>query len=279
MKPLALVIESDGGTRRLLDVLLSRLGLEVDLVASGTDALLLLERVEYDLIFADLMIPGRSGMELLAWMGEHRPDSIARTIVLSSGSPVQLDEVRLRWPSARALRKPFELGEITDAAARATARPPRQAGTISEEFTRRSIRAGAKTGVVLQVDGPNLRAVLTFGYTPPQIEAFMPLKIEAPYPICAAARHHRPIWIASIALASNDYPALVPVWQKNESRALAAVPLIRDGALLGVVGWAFREPRLFSEPEQQAFLAVAQLVNDELMHPVAHRQTGGTSRA
>jgi CheY-like chemotaxis protein len=279
MKPLALVIESDGGTRRLLDVLLSRLGLEVDLVASGTDALLLLERVEYDLIFTDLRIPGRSGMEILEWMARERPESLERTIALSSGPPLQLDEVRQRWPSARAIRKPFELNEITEAAARASARPPRPPATIPEEFTRRSVRAGAKAGVVLQGGGPHLQAILSFGYTPAQIEAFMPLMIDSPFPICAAARHRRAVWMASLALASNDYPALVPVWKKNESRALAAVPLVRDGELLGVIGWAFREPRLFSEPEQQTFLAIAQVVNDELMHPAEQHQSGGASRA
>lgn len=271
MNHLALVIENDLGTRRLLDVLLSRLGLEVDLVANGHDALLLLERVEYDVIFTDLMTPGRSGSELLTWMAAERPDMLERTLVLSSAAPRVLDEVRQTWPNVRAIRKPFELTEITDAAALATSQMARRSETIGEEFPRRSIRAGAKAGVILQCDGMNLSAISSYGYTPPQIEAFMPLHLDSPFPICTAARHRRPVWLASVTLASAEYPMLAPVWKKNESRALAAVPLLRDDVLLGAVGWSFREPRVFSKAEQETFLSIAELVKSELMHATVTR--------
>lgn len=118
MKPLALVIENDSGTRRLLDVLLTRAGLEVDLVPAGSDALLLLANVR--------------------------------------------------------------------------------------------------------------------------------------------------VWLASLTLADTEYPLLKPVFEKNESRALAAVPLVRGGHVLGAVGWSFREPHVFTEAEQQPFLSIAATVAEAL---------------
>jgi CheY-like chemotaxis protein len=272
MNHLALVIENDLGTRRLLHVLLARLGLEVDLVANGNDALLLLERVEYDVIFMDLMIPGPSGSELLAWMAAARLDMLGRTVVLSSAAPRVLDQVRQSWPTVRAIRKPFELTEITEAAALATSQLSRRSRTTDEEFLRRSVRAGAKAGVILQSDGTTLNAISSYGYTAPQIEAFMPLHLDSPFPICSAARHRRPVWLASVTLAAAEYPMLAPVWKKNESRALAAVPLLRDDVLLGAVGWSFREPRAFSEDEQETFLSIAQLVNAALMQPNGTQQ-------
>lgn len=264
MKPLALIVESDGGTRRLLDVLLSRLGMDVDVVATTGDALLLLEHVDYDLIFSDFIPGDRNATDFLDRLAVTHRDTLGRTVILSSSSPAHLDELRSERPQLRTIRKPFELSEITEAVAAASAHPTRRRGTTAEEFTRRSVRAGAKAGLVLHSDGALLDATLTFGYTPAQLQPFLPLSIDAPYPLCAAARHRRPVWVASVLLASNDYPTLVSTWQQNQSRALAAVPVMRNGDLLGVAGWAFREPRLFSELERQTFLAIAQLIGDEL---------------
>lgn len=264
MKPLALVVENDGGTRRLLDVLLSRFGLETDLVPSGSDALLLLERVRYDLIFLDLMVPGSSGMDVLAWLQERQPDILPRCVVLSSAPNTMVTHIAQKWPRLRVLRKPFELSEVTDAAQQAVDRAVERQTTAIEEFTRRSIRAGAKSGIVLQSVGPTLHEVMSFGYTREMLAKYWPLAVDSPYPICLSFRHQRPIWIASVALAEPEYPLLVPVWKENDSRALATIPLVRDGVPVGVAGWAFREPRLFSEPERKTFDAIAAFVTPHL---------------
>lgn len=265
MKPLALVIENDGGTRRLLDVLLTRFHLEVDLVASGSDALLLLERVEYDLILVDLLLPGTSGMEVLGWLDLARHHLLPRTVVVSSASELHLERVRQAYPQVRVIRKPFELGDIVGLAAdTVTSRKP---PLPEEEFARRSVRAGAKAGIVLRKQEAQLVPVMSFGYTPASIEAFFPLFVDAPLPITKAARVGQPVWIASIAHASVEYPSLPPVLEKNESRALAAVPLLRGDEVVGVAGWSFREPRLFAEGEQQLFVTIATTLADRLGAP------------
>ena len=61
MKPLLLVVENDSGTRRLLDVFLRRESFDVDPVSTGSEALLLLERIDYAAVVLDLLIPGRTG--------------------------------------------------------------------------------------------------------------------------------------------------------------------------------------------------------------------------
>lgn len=133
MKPLALAIENDGGTRKLLDVLLTRAGFEVDLVPTGSDALLLLANVRYDVRFIDLLLPGTNGVQIL------------------------------------------------------------------------------------------------------------------------------------------EHPPLVPVFEQNESRALAAVPLRRGGRVIGAVGWSFRQPRLVTKAGQQPFLSIAATVAEGL--PDQHGQS------
>lgn len=264
MKPLALVIENDSGTRKLLDVLLSRAGLEVDLVPTGSDALLLLANVRYDVLFIDLLMPGTSGLQILEWIGREQPQALAKSIVLSAASERQLRLVREQWPQARVLRKPFELGDIVESAQAMAARREERVPSFAEVFCRRSVRAGARAGVIARTNGTRVEAIHSFGYSRGEAESYFPLRLDAPVPLCAAIRNAAPVWLASLTLADTQYPLLKPVFEKYESRALAAVPLIRGGHVLGAVGWSFREPRLFTDAEQQPFLSIAATVAEGL---------------
>jgi CheY-like chemotaxis protein len=258
MNRLALVVEDDAGTRKLLGVLLARIGFSADVVATGADALLLLEHVDYDVIFVDLLLGGVSGTEIVEWVARERPEALRRVVVLSSASPNEVQSVRDTWPEVRAFRKPFELSEVLDAAgAAANEHPPRHELTFAEQFVRESVRAGAKAGLVVRVDGPSLQPVLDFGYARGVVPSFFPMAIDAPLPICAAVRHARPVWLASLQSVAIEYPTFASVVQQNETRALGVVPLSRDGRVIGAAGWAFRVPRLFTELEQETFGAIA----------------------
>jgi CheY-like chemotaxis protein len=257
MKPLALVVENDAGTRKLLDVLLTRIGIEVDLTGNGSDALLLLENTDYDMLFMDLMLPGASGFEILTWIASARPDALSRTVVLSSASEAQLAVVRTTFPSVRALRKPFELSDVFAAAQAETANRAGRTWTAIEQFRRRSILAGAKAGVLARLDGERVEVVSWYGYPPGLVESWPQMNVHDPFPLCTTIRHQRPVWLASLTTVRNEYPILASVWERSRSRALATVPLQRDGRVIGAAGWSFREPRLFSDSEKETLLAVA----------------------
>ena len=262
VKPLVLVIENDRGTRKLLDVLLSRMGLAVDVVATGSDALLLLEQVDYDCAFIDLLLPDMNGTDVLQWIATHRPDLLQRSVVLSSSPPLQLERVRQQWPPVRTIRKPFDLSDVVAVAHEALARP-RRSPEPRIEFTRHSVVAGAKAGIVMRLTGEHLAPELSFGYTDASVQAYMPLHVDAPLPICKVARDAKPIWLPSLGAVIELYPELAWIGEKSESRALAAVPLIRDGETLGAIGWSFREARLFNEREQQLFLSIAESISEQ----------------
>ncbi|HEX2122203.1 MAG TPA: response regulator [Thermoanaerobaculia bacterium] len=262
----ALVIENDAGTRTLLDVLLSRIGYEVDLVADGADAVTLLELVDYDFIVLDLMLGGMSGGDIIGWMAAHRPEAVGRTLMLSAAAGVHIERVQRQWPDVRVMRKPFDIGAVHEVGRRlAEGRVPRRL-TAAEEFYRRSIAAGAKAGLIVRRSGDALLHVDHFGYASGDVEGWFPLALDAPLPICSAVRLARPVWLASVTLASAEYPLLVPVWKANQSRALAAVPVARGGRIVGAAGWSFRDPRRFHEAEQRLFAAVAELTA-ELIEP------------
>lgn len=264
MKPLALVIENDGSTRRLLDVLLTRSGLDVDLVPAGSDALILLENARYDLMLLDLLLPGTSGMQILEWVANERPRMIPKIIVLSSAPERHMQLVRDRWPQAHIIRKPFELGEIVESVQAMTRDREERIPSLTEELCRRSVRAGARAGLIVRRNGSVLDVLYAFGYEPGQVASYFPLPVDAPLPLCAAIRNATPVWLASLTMAEAEYPLLKPVFARNESRALAVVPLLRDGRATGAVGWSFREPRLFTEHEQQTFLGIAAALAEAL---------------
>lgn len=266
MKPLALVLENDRGTRSLLGVLLGRFGLATDLVETGSDALLLFEHIEYDVLFVDLLLPGTNGMDVLHWLSEHRPAMLGRCVVLSGASPAALNQVAENWPQVRVIRKPFEISEVMAETERTLARPAVRTGSPAEEFTRASVAVGAKAGVVLRAERTTgaLEIVFSFGYKPEDLQPFLPMTFDKPFPLCAAFRSAQPVWLASVTSEESEYPLLVPVWRKNASRALAAVPLISDGEPIGAAGWSFAQPRMFDDGERLELSAIAQRTADEL---------------
>lgn len=259
MKPLLLVVENDSGTRRLLEIFLRRESFDADAIATGNEALLLLERIDYSAVVLDLLIPGRTGRDILAEIAARRPALLERIVVISSATEAHLRDVGGRYPAVAVLRKPFDLDELLVAVRERVARHASpQPCDLSQTFVRRSVIAGAKAGLVLRHCGDTLELVAAFAYAPGAIEAFFPLSPDAPYPICAAVRHARPVWMSALnSAAAAEYPMLVPIWRENGTSALAAVPIVAGERVTGVFGWSFSEPRGFDAAEQAHFLAVA----------------------
>jgi diguanylate cyclase (GGDEF)-like protein/PAS domain S-box-containing protein len=145
---------------------------------------------------------------------------------------------------------------------------------------------GAEGGVIawLDDDGHVIPAV-TVGYSSEAIGAFTPLTVDMPLPLTTAARDHQPVWVGSRAEAAARFPRLVAT-AVGESRAWAAIPLVANGHVLGVLGVSFVTPRDFTEEERlfvqtladQCALALRQRrVHDAergaTAHPPAFRDT------
>jgi CheY-like chemotaxis protein len=269
MKPLLLVVENDSGTRRLLEIFLRREAFETDAIATGDEALLLLDRVDYSAVVLDLLIPGRTGSDVLAEIAARRPALLRRIVVISSATEAHLRDVWGRYPSVAMLRKPFDLAELL-ASVRGCigSHEPPARPDLSQTFVRRSVVAGAKAGIVLRLEGGTLQPVSDFGYSPATLEAFFPLSPDAPYPVCAAVRHARPVWISALNVAA-EYPQLAPILRENGTSALAAIPIVAGGRAAGVIGWSFSEPRAFDAAEQARFTAIADEVASLIQAPTS----------
>ena len=259
--PLALIIENDVATRRLLTVLLERLGMDVDAVEDGAEGIGLLTHVDYSVIFTDLFLPRVSGATVLAWMSRERPALIARTIALSA-APAELARVSGEH-GVLTIRKPFELAEFT-AAARRLMVAEQNPDPLFAAFVRKSVQAGAKAGFIGRVDCARLHVAASFNYADDQIAAFAPMPLDAPLPICKTVREDRPVWLPSIAAAAAEYPALVAVWEANATRGLAAVPVRHGSTVIGACGWSFGEPQPFHDEQRQRLTGIGSLVADSV---------------
>jgi len=259
MKPLLLVVENDSGTRRLLEIFLRRECFDPDAVATGNEALLLVDRVDYSAVVLDLLIPGRTGRDVLADIAARRPALLERIVVISSATEAHLRDVRGRYPAVAVLRKPFDLSELlTSVQERVARHAGPKPSDLMHTFVRRSVVCGAKAGLVIRHHGDTLELVCEFGYAPGMLDTFFPLSPDAAYPICAAVRHARAVWMSALnGDAEAEYPQLAPVWRENGTSALAAIPVLAGERAAGVFGWSFSEPRAFDAAEQAQFMAIA----------------------
>lgn len=87
---------------------------EVTVETSGRAARdLLADGGEFDVILCDLMLDGISGMQLAAWVGEHRPALEPRLVFMTGGAFTDDARAFMRdVPRERQLEKPFSADEI-----------------------------------------------------------------------------------------------------------------------------------------------------------------------
>ena len=104
-----LVVEDDADINRLLCRIMSGGGYDCRPAFSGSEAMLLCERYEYDLVLLDLMLPGLTGEEFIARIRRGRTMPI---IVLSAKAGLD-DRVNvLRLGADDFIPKPFDNAEV-----------------------------------------------------------------------------------------------------------------------------------------------------------------------
>lgn len=111
--PTILVVDDDAFVLAVLRDLLEDQGAHVVEARDGDEALTLAEREHPDLIFLDLMMPIRSGLEVLPELLARTPGS--RVLVISSLDAKGLVDEARRLGAAGFISKPFHPLEIAEA--------------------------------------------------------------------------------------------------------------------------------------------------------------------
>ena len=107
-----LVIDDDEIIRNVLNKTLVREGYHVELAGNGKEGLTMLDKMHYDLVITDLMMPYANGFEVIGKLKQHPNTADAAIIVVSSvnnedsiidGFKLGIDEY---------IRKPVIIGEL-----------------------------------------------------------------------------------------------------------------------------------------------------------------------
>lgn len=271
-----LVVEDDLPLRIFLQVLIRRSGLDVDAMSSGDVALEAIQSEKYAAVILDLMLPGRTGFEILHSLRVTHPHLLRRIIVVTAVAQAALDQ-RFQFQSLvwQVVRKPFEVSDLVRtieecAQFHSAAWPAPQ--ELSSWLEQRCADGGARAGVIAVIaNGRELRLHASYGFEAGTVERHFPVPISAGYPICSAVRTGRPVWLASIVKAGPETPLLSPVWEIARSQAIAVVPLKRHELITGAIGFSFSEPQRFDDRQRAYFLQTA----DDCLPMVPVEQRGG----
>ncbi|WP_313167434.1 response regulator [Massilia oculi] len=113
-----LVVEDNVDSQYLVCEMLKAFGHEADGVAHPDDALALLARQRYDVLFSDVSLPGMSGVDLATRAIADDPS--LRVIFASGYGDTLLRHLSFPYQS---LQKPYEIDQLQDALSRVARRP------------------------------------------------------------------------------------------------------------------------------------------------------------
>jgi DNA-binding response OmpR family regulator len=108
----ALVVEDDPAIRRLVEKLLTRHGVEIDVATEGRTAIEKLRHERYSVIVLDLMVPEVNGFEVIEFVKRRKlktPVAVVSAVSQQALTQLDLDIVKLVIP------KPFDVDEFTKA--------------------------------------------------------------------------------------------------------------------------------------------------------------------
>ena len=106
-----LVIDDDASLRRVMEMQLEEIGCDVLAVASGKEALGVLEEATPDLVITDLRIPGMSGMDILKSLRTDHPE--LTVIMVTAYGTVKTAVEAMKAGAYDYLTKPIDYDELT----------------------------------------------------------------------------------------------------------------------------------------------------------------------
>ena len=106
----ALIVEDDPAIRRLVEKLLVRSGIGIEVAGDGRTAIELLKKNDYSVLVLDLMVPELNGFEVIEFLKERGmriPVAVVSAVSQQALTELDLDIVKL------VISKPFDVDELT----------------------------------------------------------------------------------------------------------------------------------------------------------------------
>jgi two-component system cell cycle response regulator CpdR len=105
-----LIAEDDGQMRTFLAAALRRAGHYVEAVECGEDALIAFDGTDFDLLLADVVMPGMDGIELARVASERHPE--IKVMFITGFAAVALKNATVNQGQPRVLSKPVHLKDL-----------------------------------------------------------------------------------------------------------------------------------------------------------------------
>jgi len=149
-----LIVDDEQTLARSAKAFLADHGYEAEVAASGEKALELLERLQPDVVFADVRLPGMSGIDLLKRIREFDP--VLPVIMLTAYGSIEGAVEAVKLGAFDYVKKPVDLEELKLLADRA-----RENRLLKQELSYYRRRATRDVGFATMVgESPAVRAVL-----------------------------------------------------------------------------------------------------------------------
>ncbi|GAA6158616.1 MULTISPECIES: response regulator [Ruegeria] len=110
-----LLIEDEPNIAEAIRFLLTREGWQVETHAEGLDALRVIQSADPDLVILDVMLPGKSGMEILRDLRELEDLKTLPVLMLTARGQLRDREMAENAGVSRFMTKPFSNAEVLTA--------------------------------------------------------------------------------------------------------------------------------------------------------------------
>jgi len=110
MPPRALIVDDEPDIRELLAITLGRMQLEVDTAGDYASAVRQLGGQRYSLVLTDMRLPDGDGLDLIEWIGAHRP-GVPVAVITAHGN-VEAAVRALKLGAFDFISKPIDLGSL-----------------------------------------------------------------------------------------------------------------------------------------------------------------------
>ena len=133
----------------------------------------------------------------------------------------------------------------------------------------KSIGADAGFVATISADGRTVEVARVTPFSDVPVRLAFPA--DAPYPLAAAIRSNRPLFISSNDTLACDHPGLIRI--RGEDHACATLPLRgADGTVLGAANVSFADPREFSDGDRTEIEGLFAACGDALVRAIGRRE-------
>jgi CheY-like chemotaxis protein len=107
----ALIVDDDEPIRSMLATIVRHQGFAVETASDGQQAIESIEHDGFDVVLLDLMMPRVNGWAVLAYMVQHHPELVGRTII-ATAMPEKETKQSITDPVFKVHQKPFEIEQL-----------------------------------------------------------------------------------------------------------------------------------------------------------------------